>query len=84
MLTVQACQQHRLVVMHPNNAKSFPAATGLRQQSWDTAAESVGPAARRVESLVGRMSVSKKVGYGGVEAWWECCTHHVGRTKAGT
>ena len=27
MLTVQACQQHRLVVMHPNNAKSFPAAT---------------------------------------------------------
>ena len=35
----------------------------------DTAAESVGPAARRVESLVGRMSVSKRVGYGGVEAW---------------
>ena len=27
MLTVQACQQHRLVAMHPNNAKSFPAAT---------------------------------------------------------
>ena len=28
MLTVQeACQQHRIVVMHPNNAKSFPAAT---------------------------------------------------------
>ena len=19
-----------------------------------------------------------------VEAWWECCTHHVGRTQAGT
>ena len=27
MLTVQACQQHRLAVMHPNQAKSFPAAT---------------------------------------------------------
>ena len=27
MLTVQACPQHRLVVMHPNKAKSFPAAT---------------------------------------------------------
>ena len=28
MLKVQACQQHRLVtVMHPNKAKSFPAAT---------------------------------------------------------
>ena len=27
MLTVQPCQEHRLVVMPPNNAKSFPAAT---------------------------------------------------------
>ena len=27
MLIVQACQQHRLAVMHPNKAKSFPAAT---------------------------------------------------------
>ena len=27
MLTVQACQQHRLAVMHPNKAKAFPAAT---------------------------------------------------------
>ena len=27
MLTVQACQQHQLAVMHPNKAKSFPAAT---------------------------------------------------------
>ena len=27
MLTVQVCQQHRLAVMHPNKAKSFPAAT---------------------------------------------------------
>ena len=26
-MTVQACQQHRLAVMHPNKAKSFPAAT---------------------------------------------------------
>ena len=27
MLTVHTCQQYRLAVMHPNNAKSFPAAT---------------------------------------------------------
>ena len=27
MLTVPACQPHRLAVMHPNKAKSFPAAT---------------------------------------------------------
>ena len=27
MLTVQACQQHRLAVMHLNKVKSFPAAT---------------------------------------------------------
>ena len=27
MLTVQACQQHRLAVMNPNKAKLFPAAT---------------------------------------------------------
>ena len=40
-----------------------------RGNRWDTAAESVGPAARRVETLVGHMSVSKRVGYGGVEAW---------------
>ena len=26
MLTVQACQQHRLVAMNPNKVKSFPAA----------------------------------------------------------
>ena len=26
MLTVQTCQQHRLAVMHPNKAKSFPVA----------------------------------------------------------
>ena len=27
MLTMQACQQHRLVVMPPNEAESFSAAT---------------------------------------------------------
>ena len=27
MVTVQACQQHLLAVMHPNIAKSYPAAT---------------------------------------------------------
>ena len=55
-----------------------------RGNRWDTAAESVGPEARGVESHVGRMSVGKGVGYEGVEAWWECCPQHVGRTKAGT
>ena len=40
MLTVQACQQHRLVVMHPNNVKSFPGATGSKvgtppRKAWD-------------------------------------------------
>ena len=84
MLTVQACQQHRLVVMHLNNTKSFPAATVPAAAKWDTAAESVGPAARRVESLVGHMSANKRVGYGGIDPCWECCTHHVGRIKAGT
>ena len=29
MLTVQACQQHRLAVMHLNKAKYLPAATVL-------------------------------------------------------
>ena len=82
MLTVQAYQQHRLVVCIPTTRNRFPRQPCLRQQSLDTAAESVGPAVRRVESPVGHMSVSKRVGYGGVEAWWECCTHHVGRTKA--
>ena len=85
MLTVQACQQHRLVVMYPNNTKSFPAATvpavaklGHRRGKRGTRSE------ERVETLVGHMSVSKRVGYGGVEAWWECCPQHVGRIKAGT
>ena len=36
------------------------------------------------EELVDHKSVSKRVGYGGVEAWWESCTYHVRRTKAGT
>ena len=59
MLTGQACQQHRLAVMHPNKAKSsFPAAT---VPSWYTAAaENVGPEARRVGMLGGHTLVSKK------------------------
>ena len=31
MLTVQACQQYRQVVMQPNKVKSFPAATVRRR-----------------------------------------------------
>ena len=40
MLTVRACQQHRLLVMHPNRAKSFPVATvvsiPLPRKTWDS------------------------------------------------
>ena len=65
MLTVQACQQHRLVVMQLNKVKSFPAAT-----VWYTAtAENVGPEARRrVGMLGGHTRVIKNVDNGEVEA----------------
>ena len=43
MLTVQVCQQRRLVAMHPNKAKSFSVAT-----VHTTAAENMEPEARRV------------------------------------
>ena len=83
MLTVQACQQHRLAVIHPNKAKSFSAATvpavaklGHRRRGKR------GPEARRGEMLEGR--VSKSVDDGEVEAWRECRTQHVGRMKART
>ena len=69
MLTVHACQQHRLVVMQPNKAKSFPAAT-----VWYTAAvENVVPKARKVGMLGGHTRVSKSADDGEVEACWECC-----------
>lgn len=34
--------------------------------------------------LGGRTRVSKRVDNGEVEAWWKCCTQHVGRIKART
>ena len=81
MLTVQACQQHRLVVIQPDKAKSFPAAIVL----WYTAAaENVEPEARRAGVLGGHTRVSKNIEDGEVEAWWECCTQHLGRMKANT
>ena len=54
-------------------------------RSWYTAtAEDVGPEARRVEMLGGSTRESKSVDDGGVEAWLECCTQHVGKKKART
>ena len=70
MLTVQASQQHRLVVMPPNKAKSYPAATvsavaklGHRRRG------NVGPEARRGGMLGGHTHVSRSVDDGEVEAW---------------
>ena len=48
--------------MHPNKAKSCPAA------------ENVGPEARRVEMLGGYTRVSQSFDDGEVEALWECYT----------
>ena len=71
MLTVQACQHHRLAAMNLNKAKSFPAAI----VSWDiAAAENVEPGARRGEMLGGHTQVSDSVDDGEVEAWWDCRT----------
>ena len=54
MLTVQACQQHRLAAMNPNKAKSFPVAIVPAVASWNiAAAENVGPEARRGDVLGG-------------------------------
>ena len=80
MLTVQACQQHRLAVMHPNRREIVS-----RGNRWYTAAaENVGPEARRVAMLGVHRQVTKPVDDGEVDACWECCTQHVGRTKART
>ena len=81
MLTVQASQQHRLVVMQPKKVKSFPAAT----VRWYTAAaENVGPEARRAEMFGGHTRVSNSVDDREVEAYCECCTQHIGRIKSRT
>ena len=48
MLTVQVCQQRRLVGMHPDKAKSFSAAT-----VHTTAAKNMRPEARRVGMFEG-------------------------------
>ena len=64
-------------------AKSFPAAAVPAAASWYTAvAGNVGPKARRVGILGGHTRVSKSVDDREVEAYWECGTQHVGRTKA--
>ena len=63
MLTVQVCQQHRLVAMPPNKAKSVSAST-----VHTAAAENVGPAARRVGMLGGLSRVRKRVDDGELEA----------------
>ena len=85
MLTMQACQQHRLVVMQPTKQNRFLRRPCLRQQSWySAAAENVGPVARRVGMLGGHTRVNKSVDDGEVEPCWESCTQHVGITKART
>ena len=86
MLTVQACEQYRLVVVHPNRVKSFPAATvpEVKKLRHTAAAENAGPEARRGGMLGGHTRVSKSVDDGEVEAWWECHTQHVGKTKVRT
>lgn len=78
MLTVQLCQQHL------SNAICFLWQPCLRLQSWDIAADSVGLAAGRGDSLVGHIFVSRKVDNGDVDAWWACRTQIVERTMAGT
>ena len=77
MLTVQVCQQRRLVVMHPNVAKSISAAT-----VHATTAENMGPKAKRVGILGGHTRVNKIVHDGELEACWECFTHYVGKARA--
>ena len=83
MLTVQACQQLRLAVIHPNKEKSFPAATvpAVAKFWYTAAAENVGFEARRGGKLGGYTRVSKSVDDAEVEAWWEYRTQYVGKTK---
>ena len=70
MLTVQACQQHRLAVMHPDKAKSFPAAIvpaevklGHRRRGKR------GPRSEERGMLGGHTRVSRSIDNGEVEAW---------------
>ena len=79
MLTVQVCQQHRQVAMHPNKAKSFSAAT-----VHTAAAENVGSEARKVGMITGNTRARKCVYDGELEACWKCCTHYVAKIKART
>ena len=73
MLTVQACPQHRLAVMHPNKAKSFHAATvpavarlGHRRRGKRGTRSEERRNARRAHG-----SKQKCRHDGEVEAWWE-------------
>ena len=83
ILTVQARQQDRLVGMQPNKVKPFPAATvpklvHCRREKRGIRSEESRDAQRAYASK------QKYVDDGEVEAWWECCTQHVGRTKERT
>ena len=85
MLTVQACQQHRLAVMPPNKAKSFPAANvPAVAKLRDRRRGNVEPETTRGGMLGRHTRVSKSIDEGEVEAWWECRTQRVGRTKEKT
>ena len=61
MLIVQACQQHRVVVVQPNKAKSFPAAT---MQSWYTAAE------RKRGTLSEKSRAARRAHASKQKCWW--------------
>ena len=76
MVTVQACQKRRLVLVHPNKAKSFTAATihhrcgkrGTQRQESRNAPRSHASKQKRDD--------------GEVEAYWAGYTQHVARAKA--
>ena len=58
MLTVQTCQQHWVVVMHPNNAKSLPVATVAAAAKLGHRRGKCGT--RNEERIARRSHVSKK------------------------
>ena len=87
MLRVQACQQHRLVVMQPNKAKWFPAATVPEVYIAKLGQRRRGKRGTRSEErgnmLEGHTRVSKIVDDGEAEACWECCTQQTRRKNEG-
>ena len=84
MLIVWPCQQHRLVVMHPNDAKSLPASTVPAAAKLGHRRGKRGIRSEDRKLLVVHMLVSRRVDYREVEAWWQYRTQLVERSKART